>query len=51
MVIPDSPQKRAAYEEQVIKVFYVSHADVTELQQLLNTLLTGQGIDAGPGRW
>ena len=26
-VIPDTPPKRAAYEEQVIRTFYLSHAD------------------------
>ena len=28
VVVPDTPQKRAAYEEQVIRTFYVSHANV-----------------------
>ncbi|RPJ71990.1 MAG: hypothetical protein EHM24_10600, partial [Acidobacteria bacterium] len=44
MIIQDTPTKRQAYEEQVIKVFYVSNTDVSELQQLLNTVLTGQGM-------
>jgi type II secretory pathway component GspD/PulD (secretin) len=39
IVVPDSPQKRAQYEEQVIRVFYVSHADVTELAQTINTVI------------
>ncbi|NOT45981.1 MAG: hypothetical protein HOP14_15375, partial [Acidobacteria bacterium] len=38
-VIPDTPQKRAQYEEQVIRTFYVSHADATELAQLLTTMI------------
>lgn len=38
-VIPDTPQKRAQYEEQVIRTFYVSHADATELSQLLTTMI------------
>jgi general secretion pathway protein D len=48
MVIPDQPQKRAAYEEQVIQVFHVSNADVTELQTLLTGLFQGTGVTARP---
>lgn len=43
IVATDSLQKRAQYEEQVIRTFYVSNADVTELQQLL-TQLVGQPV-------
>jgi general secretion pathway protein D len=39
MVIADNPQKRANYEEQVIRTFYVSHADATELAQTINTII------------
>jgi len=39
MVIADNPQKRANYEEQVIRTFYVSHADATELAQMINTII------------
>jgi general secretion pathway protein D len=39
MVIPDTPPKRAQYEEQVIRTFFVSHADATELAQLINTVI------------
>ena len=39
MVIPDTPQKRANYEEQVIRTFFVSHADATELAQTINTII------------
>lgn len=38
-IVPDTPQKRAQYEEQVIRTFYVSHADATELAQLLTTMI------------
>jgi len=38
-VIPDTPPKRAQYEEQVIRTFFVSHADATELAQLINTVI------------
>jgi general secretion pathway protein D len=39
MVIPDTAQKRANYEEQVIRTFYISHADATELSQMINTII------------
>jgi len=48
MAIPDQPQKRAAYEEQVIQVFHVSNADVAELQTLLTQLFQGTGVAARP---
>ena len=35
IVVPDTPPKRAQYEEQVIRTFFVSHADVTELTTML----------------
>jgi general secretion pathway protein D len=38
-VIPDTAQKRANYEEQVIRTFFVSHADATELTQMINTII------------
>lgn len=39
VVVPDTPQKRAEYEEQVIRTFYVSHGDVEELVALLTGVL------------
>jgi len=39
MVIADNPQKRANYEEQIIRTFYVSHSDATELAQMINTII------------
>lgn len=39
LVIPDNAQKRAQYEEQVIRTFYISNADATELAQLINTVI------------
>ena len=35
----DTPQKRAQYEEQVIRTFYISHADVQELAQLISPII------------
>ena len=39
IIVPETPQKRAAYEEQVIRTFFVSHATVEELVQLLTTIV------------
>ncbi len=38
-VIPDTPEKRADYDEQVIRTFYVSHGNVEELAELLATIV------------
>ena len=39
IIATDNTQKRQQYEEQVIKTFFVSHADATELAQLVNTVI------------
>jgi general secretion pathway protein D len=39
MIIPDTPAKHQQYDELVVRVFYVSHADVTELAQVINTIM------------
>ena len=44
LVIPDNAQNRAQYEEQVVRTFYLSHADATEMAQLLNTVLRVPGV-------
>jgi type II secretory pathway component GspD/PulD (secretin) len=43
IISQDSTQKRAQYEDQVIQTFFISNADVTELQQSL-TQLVGQAV-------
>ena len=35
LVVPDTPQKRAEYDDQAIRTFYISHGDVEELVALL----------------
>ena len=37
IVVPDIAQKHAQYDDLVVRVFYISHADVSELAQVLNT--------------
>ena len=39
IVVPDNPPKRAQYEEQVIRVFFISHASAQELTDIINGVL------------
>jgi general secretion pathway protein D len=48
MVIPDNAQKRALYEEQVIRTFFISNADATELAQTLNTVIRIPALAVAP---
>jgi general secretion pathway protein D len=48
LVIPDNVQNRAKYEEQVIRTFYLSHADAQEMVQLLNVIGRVQGSPIVP---
>ena len=47
-VIPDTPPKRAAYEEQVIRTFYLSHADAADLVQTIQQILQLPGLPVQP---
>ena len=48
IVAADTTQKRTQYEEQVIRTFFVSHADSTELSQLLTGLIRIAGMAIQP---
>jgi general secretion pathway protein D len=39
LIIPDQPAKHQQYDELVLKVFFISHADATELSQLVNSVM------------
>jgi general secretion pathway protein D len=39
VVIPDQPAKHQQYDDLVVRVFYISHADVTELNQLVQAVI------------
>ena len=39
IVIPDQPAKHQQYDELVVKVFFISHADATELAQLVSSVM------------
>ena len=48
LVFPDTPPKHTQFDEQVVRTFYVSHADVTELTQLLSSIIRLPGIPIQP---
>jgi type II secretory pathway component GspD/PulD (secretin) len=39
LVIPDNAQNHAKYDDLVVRVFYISHADVAELAQIINSMM------------
>jgi general secretion pathway protein D len=39
LIIPDQPAKHQQYDDLVLKVFYVNHADATELASLVNSIM------------
>src|SRR5262245_21419234 len=43
-VFPDTGPKHAIYDEQVVRTFYVSHADATELVQTLGSIMRLPGM-------
>ena len=43
LVAPDTPAMHAKYDEQVMQVFYLSHADSQEVAQAINVALRMQG--------
>ncbi len=48
IVVPDTPQKRSQYEEQLIRTFFVSHNDVTELATLLTQVVRAPTLAVQP---
>ena len=47
-VFPDTTAKHLLYDEQVIRTFYISNADPTELSQTLSQLIRIAGIAVQP---
>jgi general secretion pathway protein D len=39
IIIPDQPAKHTQYDDLVLRVFFISHADATELAQTVNTIM------------
>ena len=50
LVAKDDVQARQQYEEQEIQTFYLSHSKVTEVGNILNAMLAGQGASPGGSR-
>ena len=44
VVIPDTPGKRREYEEEIVKTFYLSNADLKETMDLLRMVLDARRI-------
>ena len=43
-IIPDTPAKRREYEEEVVRTFYLSHADVQETIDLLRLVIDARRL-------
>ena len=43
-VIPDNPAKRREYEEEIVRTFYLSHADVAETIDLLRLVIDARRL-------
>jgi general secretion pathway protein D len=48
-VIPDTPSKRREYEQQVVKTFFLSNADLKETIDLLRIVLGARRVAPVPG--
>ncbi|HYM23907.1 MAG TPA: secretin N-terminal domain-containing protein [Vicinamibacterales bacterium] len=48
-VFNDNAQNHGKYDEQVVQTFYLSHADATEVSQILSTIIRLPGIAVQPG--
>jgi general secretion pathway protein D len=48
MVIPDNPNKRRDYEDNVIKTFYLSNAQINDVMNILRSLLDTRKIATNP---
>jgi general secretion pathway protein D len=49
IVIPDTPAKRREYEEEVVRTFYLSNADLKETMDLLRLVLDARRISPTTG--
>jgi general secretion pathway protein D len=44
LVVPDTPAKRREYEEEVVRTFYLSNADLKETQDLMRLVLDARRV-------
>jgi general secretion pathway protein D len=49
MVVPDTPSKRREFEQQVVKTFFLSNADLKETIDLLRIVLGARRVAPVPG--
>jgi general secretion pathway protein D len=49
IVVPDTPAKRREYEEEVVRVFYLSNADLKETMDLMRVVLDARRISMVSG--
>src|SRR4029450_1161044 len=47
-IFQDTAAKHAQYDEQVVRTFYLSHADATEVSQILSSIIRLPGIAVQP---
>ena len=40
LIVPDTPAKRREFEDEVVRTFYLSNADLKETMDLLRMVLT-----------
>jgi general secretion pathway protein D len=48
-IIPDTPAKRREYEEEIVRTFYLSNADVKETMDLLRIVIDARRVGAVAG--
>ena len=48
-IIPDTPAKRREYEEEIVRTFYLSNADLKETMDLLRIVIDARRIGADAG--
>jgi general secretion pathway protein D len=49
VIVPDTPAKRREYEEEVVRTFYLSNADVKETMDLLRMVVDARRVSAITG--
>ena len=48
VVAQDTPQARQRYEDLVVQTYYLSHADVQEVAQIINTVMRVPNMSVVP---
>ena len=48
LIVPDNPQKRRQYDEQVIQTFYLSNAEINDVLNLIRSVMQIQRVATNP---